>query len=199
MARRGSADPSRSPRRGELSEEDRILWAELVRSVSPMHGQKGLRTSTTLSEPVAPPPPAPKRASAAAAKKPFLADAPSPGPVGRPEPGLDRRTSERMRRGERTPDSRIDLHGMTAARAHSRLDTFIGAALARGDRMVLVITGKGRRPKDDIMAPDIGLLRSEVPQWLRAGPHRDHILGIYQAHRRHGGEGALYVYLRRAR
>lgn len=200
MARRGSADPSRKARRGELSEEDRILWAEVARSVTPMHGQKRLRATTTLSAPVEPPPPAPARASRKVSAPP---PAPSglgrkPTEVGRPEPGLDRRTSERLRRGEREPDARLDLHGMTADRAHARLDRFIGEALARGYRMVLVITGKGR-PARDNPNPDVGLLRGAVPGWLRAGPHGSRILGIYQAHRRHGGEGALYVYLRRIR
>jgi len=126
-----------------------------------------------------------------------------PGQVGRPEPGLDRRNAERLRRGLRSPDGRIDLHGMTAARAHRTLDRYIGAALARGERLVLVITGKGgrRRGGDDapFMREDEGVLRQQAPKWLSAGPHARNIVGIYEAHRRHGGAGAFYVYLKRQR
>lgn len=128
---------------------------------------------------------------------------PAPAPVGRPEAGLDRRTAERLRRGERAPDARIDLHGMTAERAHRALDRFIADAAARGLRCVLVITGKGGRGGDDhdagFMRPDRGRLRQDAPRWLRAGPAARMIVGIYAAHRRHGGEGAFYVYLKKHR
>ena len=124
-------------------------------------------------------------------------------PVGRPEAGLDRRNAERLRRGERDPDGRIDLHGLTAERAHQALDRRIGAALARGERLVLVITGKGgkRRDADDaaFMRDDQGVLRQQAPRWLRSGPHAANIVGIFQAHPRHGGAGAFYVYLKKRR
>ena len=92
---------------------------------------------------------------------------------------------------------------MTAERAHTALDRCIANALARDCRVVLVITGKGgkRRDTDDapFMRSDLGVLRQQVPGWLRRGPHGRHIVGIYQAHARHGGEGALYVYLKKRR
>jgi DNA-nicking Smr family endonuclease len=123
--------------------------------------------------------------------------------VGRPEPGLDRRNAERLRRGERAPDGRIDLHGMTASRAHRALDRRIGEALARGERLVLVITGKGGRGRHEEDAPfmreNTGVLRQQAPRWLRSGPHASRIVGIYQAHPRHGGAGAFYVYLKKPR
>ncbi|MEL7348871.1 MAG: Smr/MutS family protein [Pseudomonadota bacterium] len=128
-------------------------------------------------------------------------DAP-PRPVGRPEAGLDRRTAERLRRGEREPDARIDLHGMTAERAHRALDRFIGAAASSGARVVLVITGKGGRhaPQDaPWLPPGRGVLRDAAPRWLRQGTHGHRILGIYEAHLRHGGAGAFYVYLKKPR
>ncbi|MGF1446310.1 MAG: Smr/MutS family protein [Pikeienuella sp.] len=124
-----------------------------------------------------------------------------PTPVGRPEPGLDRRTAERLRRGERTPDARIDLHGMTAARAHARLDGFIRQSIAARHRCVLVITGKGGRKESGedapFMTPRGGILRDAAPRWLRSGPHARQIVGIYEAHQRHGGGGAFYVYLKK--
>ncbi len=120
-------------------------------------------------------------------------------PVGRAEPGLDRRTSDRLRKGVRAPEARIDLHGMRAERAHRACLTFLGDAMARGLRMVLVITGKGRVEQDDIMRSGRGVLRESLPGWLRASPLGRSIVGIYQAHPRHGGSGAFYVYLKRCR
>jgi len=124
-------------------------------------------------------------------------------PAGRSEPGLDRRNAERLRRGARAPDDRIDLHGLTAERAHRALDRRIGEALGRGERLILVITGKGgkKRNTDDapFMREDDGVLRQQAPRWLRSGPHAAHIVGIYQAHPRHGGAGAFYVYLKKRR
>ncbi|MCL5776639.1 Smr/MutS family protein [Limibaculum sp. FT325] len=127
----------------------------------------------------------------------------TPTAVGRPEAGLDRRTAERLRRGERAPDARLDLHGMTAERAHLALDRFIASAAAQGLRCVLVITGKGGRGRSGedgwFGRPDRGVLRHDAPRWLRAGPAAAEIVGIYAAHRRHGGEGAFYVYLKKRR
>ena len=123
-------------------------------------------------------------------------------PVGRPQPGLDRRTAERLRKGARRPDARIDLHGMTAERAHRACLRFLADAAAHGHRVVLVITGKGRRAGDGHEFGHVsgrGVLRDSLPGWLRASPLGHSIVGIYQAHRRHGGEGAFYVYLKRHR
>jgi DNA-nicking Smr family endonuclease len=123
---------------------------------------------------------------------------PEAGPVGRPQAGLDRRTAERLRKGARAPDAGIDLHGMTAERAHRAALRFLGEAIARGHRLVLVITGKGGRG-DAVSSRGRGVLRDALPGWLRASPQGQSIVGIYQAHRRHGGEGAFYVYLKRHR
>ncbi|MEM7188503.1 MAG: Smr/MutS family protein [Pseudomonadota bacterium] len=121
-------------------------------------------------------------------------------PVGRPEAGLDRRTADRLRKGARDPDAKVDLHGMSAERAHRACLMFLSDALSRGCRMVLVITGKGKQADDrDFMSPRRGVLRESLPGWLRASPMGRSIVGIYQAHQRHGGEGAFYVYLKKRR
>jgi DNA-nicking Smr family endonuclease len=120
-------------------------------------------------------------------------------PVGRREAGLDRRTAERLRKGARAPDARIDLHGMTADRAHRACLRLLADSLSRGHRVVLVITGKGRRDDRGGAGDARGVLRSSLPAWLRASPFGHSIVGIFQAHRRHGGEGAFYVYLKRHR
>jgi DNA-nicking Smr family endonuclease len=116
-----------------------------------------------------------------------------------PAPRMDRKRYEKMRRGRLDPDARIDLHGMTAERAHAALNGFIARAHASGLRLVLIITGKGRAT-DGFMAGDReqGILRRSVPHWLAMPPNHLRILHLTAAHRRHGGEGAFYVYLARS-
>ncbi|MEO0681713.1 MAG: Smr/MutS family protein [Pseudomonadota bacterium] len=119
-----------------------------------------------------------------------------------PAAGLDRRTADRLRRGKRTPEARLDLHGMTADRAHAALGAFLRRARAEGKRCVLVITGKGgRKPAEDApyMPERTGVLRYAVPEWLSTAPLSPLVVGVYKAHQTHGGEGALYVYLRKPR
>lgn len=115
-------------------------------------------------------------------------------------PQMDRRRFDKLRRGRLEPDARLDLHGMTAARAHAALTSFILGAHGSGYRLVLVITGKGRAPEDGSLAPHRhGVLRHSLPHWLQAPPLASRILQIAPAHLRHGGAGAYYVYLRRQR
>ena len=102
---------------------------------------------------------------------------------------LDRRSWLKLRRGSYPIDARIDLHGMTQAEAHTRLVSFLAGAQARGNRCVLVITGRGLRHG--------GTLREMTPRWLETGPNRGVVLSFAQARLHHGGEGALYVLLRR--
>lgn len=106
-------------------------------------------------------------------------------------PGVDRRTAERLHRGQMEIDGRIDLHGMTQSEAHDALAAFMDKAEGRGWRCVLVITGKGTRGG--------GVLRAAVPRWLNLPPHRARILSFGAARPKDGGEGALYVLLRRRR
>jgi DNA-nicking Smr family endonuclease len=103
-----------------------------------------------------------------------------------------------MTRGKLQPEARIDLHGMTLAEAHPELIRFILNAHAQGLRLVLVITGKGKRRDDLGPIPNrIGALRHQVPGWLHLPPLGPSVLQVTEAHQRHGGSGAYYVYLRR--
>ena len=166
-----------------LSEEDRILWHRVARSVKPMRG-KELDT-----EPEAAVPAAPK-----AAKMPRFAAAPAqlaaPKPPHRPT-GLDTKTHGKIAKGRLSIDARIDLHGMTQAEAHGILLGFLHRAHASGLRHVLVITGKGNSMGGD------GVLRRAVPSWLSTAPFRGLVSAHAAAARQHGGEGALYIRLRR--
>jgi len=114
---------------------------------------------------------------------------------------MDHKAYRRMKRGKLKPEGRIDLHGMTLDRAHPALTRYILSAQAAGKRLVLVITGKGRTGRDDggpIPVPR-GVLRHQVPQWLGSPPLLQAVIQVAPAHVSHGGDGAYYVYLRRAR
>ena len=111
---------------------------------------------------------------------------------------MDRKSFQKMKRGKSVPEARLDLHGMNVATAHGALAGFILSAQAKGKRLVLVITGKGRVTDDAGPIPARpGILRQQVPQWLGLAPLSSAVLQVSEAHQRHGGSGAFYVYLRR--
>jgi DNA-nicking Smr family endonuclease len=116
--------------------------------------------------------------------------------------GVNGATQDRLKRGLLEPQARIDLHGMTQGAAHRTLFTWLAAAHARGYRLVLVVTGKGN-PKNDENAPWMmsphGVLKQMVPRWLNEPELAALIASVQPAHARHGGGGALYVYLRKPR
>ncbi|MDG1471296.1 MAG: Smr/MutS family protein [Ascidiaceihabitans sp.] len=113
---------------------------------------------------------------------------------------MDRKSFDQMKRGKLKPEGRIDLHGMTLDRAHPALMQFILSAQANGKRLVLVITGKGKARDDGGPIPvRFGVLRHQVPQWMSMPPLSSAILQVTQAHLKHGGGGAYYVYLRKPR
>ena len=113
---------------------------------------------------------------------------------------MDRKTHREMTRGKLEPEAKIDLHGMTLAQAHPELVRFVLRAQERGCRLALVITGKGKRGHDEGPIPQRhGVLRHQVPQWLRLPPLGTVVMQVTEAHLKHGGSGAYYVYLRRMR
>ena len=153
-------------------------------------------------EPLPEPPSAPAAGTGkmpvrqARAPEPAMASGHRPGRV----PGLDRRSALRLKRGQVSIDATLDLHGMTQARARTELDRFLGKAISRGHRTLLVITGKGDRARERWNRDDgPGVLRRQVPAWLRDHPQARDILAISNASPAHGGAGALYVVLRRRR
>ena len=112
---------------------------------------------------------------------------------------MDKKKHEKLKRGRLTPEARIDLHGMTKAEAHSALIRFIQEADNAGHRLLLVITGKGLNSKydDPLSKHRGGVLKQAVPYWLSTPPLSQLVLHMSEAHPKHGGSGALYVYLRR--
>jgi DNA-nicking Smr family endonuclease len=132
---------------------------------------------------------------AAPPKKPVVKKSTARGPS-----GINGATQERLRRGLMEPDARIDLHGMTQQAAHRTLFAWLRSAHKNGHRLVLVITGKGN-PKNDENAPWMvsphGVLKQMVPRWLNEAELAALIASVRPAHAKHGGGGALYVYLRK--
>ena len=181
-------------RRRPLRPEEAELWNTVARTARPMHSA---RLPVPQSDPIAPePPPKPKPQPRLA---PFhVGERSAPIKPAHPAPSLamDAKTHARMTRGKLAPDARIDLHGMTLAEAHPELIRFILNAQSAGHRLVLVITGKGRMTHDPVPRP-IGALRLQVPHWLRLPPLGQAVQQVTDAHLKHGGTGALYVYLRR--
>lgn len=113
---------------------------------------------------------------------------------------MDRKAWNRLQAGKLRPEAKLDLHGMTLQTAHPALMDFILGHHARGRRLLLVVTGKGKRKDDGSPIPTrLGVLRHQVPQWLRMPPLAPLVLQVAQAHQSHGGLGAYYVYLRRSR
>lgn len=113
---------------------------------------------------------------------------------------MDNKAFTKLKRGKLAPEARVDLHGHTLDQAHGELIRFILTSQARGLRLVLVITGKGSREDPyDPMPRRRGVLKSQVPLWLGMAPIAQGILQVSEAHQRHGGAGAYYVYLKRLR
>ncbi|WP_234051090.1 MULTISPECIES: Smr/MutS family protein [unclassified Xanthobacter] len=186
---------SRRGRRRLLSAEERALWAHVVREVKPLKPQPEgeAPTAASLPEPIPAPPSAP---SPNPAPRPAAAKASPTLPLAPLEPKARRR----LTRGAEV-DARIDLHGLTQAVAHHRLRLFLLEAQALGHAVVLVITGKGdpERLTGVHFGEGRGVLRRSVPLWLAEPDLRGVVLGFESAGRRHGGEGALYVRIRRRR
>lgn len=111
---------------------------------------------------------------------------------------MDKKKFGKLKRGKMLPDAKIDLHGMTLDRAHPALTGFLLRSHAEGKRLVLVITGKGKTSHDHGPIPvRRGILKHQVPQWLSMLPLSSVVLQVAEAHLKHGGSGAYYVYLRR--
>ncbi len=173
-----------------LSAHEQALWSRVAATVRPI---KGNRTATVS------PPPDPQKTTAKPLKHP-----PKPTAIIPPRPliraanapktvagaTLDGSWDSKMRKGDIRPDRIIDLHGHTLAAAHDVLTTALDDASTTGDRILLIITGKGRTDRPS-------RIRAELVHWLDAGTQRSRIAALRPAHPRHGGGGAFYLVLRR--
>ncbi|MEX0954743.1 MAG: Smr/MutS family protein [Rhizobiaceae bacterium] len=170
----------------KLSAEDRILWSRVARTVTPLAADRFVPDEEPEPADTKPPPGKARKQTALPVSEQ------QPPPTTPRSPGaLDLKTRGRIAKGRVSLDARVDLHGMTQAEAHGLLLSFLHRAHASGLKHVLVITGKGSSPASE------GVLRRAVPAWLATGPFRALVSGHAAAARNHGGDGALYVRLRR--
>ncbi|MDE3240306.1 MAG: Smr/MutS family protein [Paracoccaceae bacterium] len=189
-----------------LTPEESELWDRIAGTIAPLRSPQPERPAETLIPPT-PTKPAPPKIEAFRLGE--AAHPPRPRHVLHPPIGerlahapvqMDTKTHARMTRGKLLPEARIDLHGLTMAEAHPRLIRFILGSHEAGKRLVLVITGKGSSRAERGANPVFrGVLKHQVPQWLNLPPLGPIVLQVTEAHIRHGGAGAYYVYLRRAR
>jgi DNA-nicking Smr family endonuclease len=183
---------ARTGKSRSLSDEERTLWRDVTRNIDPLRVQlPAEETSVAQAAPAARVKISPPAKPAPAAKQ---VKSKSPPPTSAP---LGRRLKLRVARGKEAIDGRLDLHGLTQSEAHGALLRFLHQAQARDARLVVVITGKGSRSRDS--EGESGVLRRQVPMWLRLPEFSAMVIGFENAHRSHGGEGALYVRVRRVR
>jgi DNA-nicking Smr family endonuclease len=185
--------PAPPRRKRGLSEEERVLWESIAKQTKPLRKKPRAAKPQAVSV----------NAETPAVAKPAVPAKPLPPmkisrpltPVVPPLAPLGRRERSQLSRGRKEIDARLDLHGMTQTRAHLALSRFLQRAHSNGLTFVLVITGKGRMGAES----ERGVLRSQVPQWLNLPEFRTLVVGFEEAHIGHGGEGALYVRIRRSK
>ncbi len=198
-------------RRRTLRPEEEEIWQTVARTAKPMHAHVFVRKPEVAAHTmVFHPTPMPPMAHAqprlpmfqlgekARVQRPHDIAPSLPAGLAGAALQMDAKTHGKMTRGKLSPEARIDLHGLTLSEAHPELIRFILNAQTAGLRLVLVITGKGKRGQDIGPIPNrMGALRHQVPQWLRLSPLGQSVLQVTEAHLKHGGSGAYYVYLRR--
>lgn len=172
--------------------EDMLLWEIVTRDVKPYKKSKSTKEAVAPSSQ--------NKTKTTQKKKihrPDIQTAPVTGSVSADTaqrlPDIDRRTDEKLRRGQMKIDASLDMHGMSKKEAWEALQSFLSSCYESGHRSLLVITGKGHagdRP---------GVLREHVPQWLREMPLLQYVLQFHRARPKDGGDGAFYVLLRRKR
>ena len=163
------------------ADDDSAVWRSVTADVKPLRGRDRLKAAGQIAvggrpkKPTVPTALAPVRKLVEPLKLGYA-------------PGVDKRTAERLRRGQLPIEARLDLHGHARETAYPILSGFLAAAWESGRRNVLIVTGKGQ-----------GILKEAVPRWLNESPNRGRILMVAQAQPKDGGGGALYVLLRRRR
>lgn len=167
----------------EDTEDEAVFWEDYLRGVTPLRKT-----------------PVPRRAIRQGVGKPVSAPAPVTRPFISASPlqdfsklRFDRSVEHKLRRGDVALDGTLDLHGMTQDRAYAALHRFILCAAREGRRTLLIITGKGRFDETG----ERGILKRMTPRWLEAAELAPHILTIRAAAPRHGGDGAIYVLMKR--
>lgn len=178
--------------------KDQLLWEREMSDVKPLR-QNNIQVDSASS-------PKENQASETVSKARQSKKA-APSMVNEPQrsvkivSSLDRRTEQKLKRGQMNIEGKLDLHGMTQIQAYDALQSFIPQMAARNKRCVLIITGKGtsKSGQESLQNFEPGILKQKTPQWLQEEPLRKYVLSVQTAQQRHGGHGALYVLLKRNR
>jgi DNA-nicking Smr family endonuclease len=195
-----------------VTDDEALLWHHATKSLDPVKAKPRVDAATKRFEPALAASPAPLRGARPTSQSVAVTSPPSAasptqaaGPrASRPLADFDRRKARRIAAGKAEVDAYIDLHGLDQREAHLRLREFLANAYARGDRLVLVITGKGgggeALDRGELVGERRrGVLRRNLPEWLKEPEFTEMVSSFTQAGVRHGGAGALYVQLRRGR
>lgn len=181
-----------------LSVEERAVWARVTSTIKPVTGRRSATTPSQFARAESVPPPS--------VAVPVRINSPVPSVAGAVASAkragqntLDGSWDKRLRLGQAAPDMTIDLHGETLSSAHARLNRSIAAAIRSDARIILLITGRPAKDNPRLPPSHRGVIRASVGDWLAASPHAGSIAAVRNAHPRHGGAGALYLILRRAR
>ncbi|MXY34721.1 MAG: DNA mismatch repair protein MutS [Boseongicola sp. SB0664_bin_43] len=190
---------SRKPR--VLSPEEERLWQHVAGGTKPLDKKRARKVPQAIPKKR----PRPEKSEAFEIPEFRVGERAASSPAAMPDASratirMDPRKFTRMKRGKTAPDTRIDLHGKTASEGRAALVSFLLRAHEKGHRTVLVITGKGRERGDAGPIPQRpGILRQQLPRWVSSAPLDQIVLQCTEAHPRHGGSGAFYVYLSRRR
>lgn len=202
------------PRRGrKLTPSEKTLWAKVVEKVDPVRelAPEDTRPGPDPGPPAGPPEAPDQVRGAVTTPRPIPKPQPKRNLTPQPtftdlptdtSPAMDRRNFQRLVRGRMEIDATLDLHGMSADQARVRLTGFVTQGHAAGFRLLLIITGKGRTDGgrvDEFNRPRRAVIRESLPGWLSGPSLSQKVLQVTQAHPKHGGAGAFYVYLRRRR
>ncbi|AXB75621.1 Smr/MutS family protein [Novosphingobium sp. P6W] len=186
-----------------LTAEETEIWAQVARTVKPLEKRRPAsavaiaEATRTVAE--APPPPLPVRKVKGRVPPPLAPRPVPPKPKAETQAHLDGSWDKRITKGTLMPDFSLDLHGATLDQAYTRLMHGLTQARAMGARVVLIVTGKSRPVDAADRGTARGAIRAKVSDWLSASDHASDIVAIRGAHRRHGGQGAIYVVLKKRR
>lgn len=187
------------PGQRALSAAEKDLWTHVTQDVTPSTSENAtfaaaLEQLFNVNETVVKRPPRIR----ASMTPPEVSSSPPPLSPPSLAPGkmdmMDKRTARRLKRGQLAIDGRLDLHGHVQATAHRALESFLERSFYEAHRTVLVITGKGNRGTGQV-----GILKEAVPRWLNQMPIRDWVTGFSYAAVKDGGDGALYIRIKRRR
>ena len=180
-----------------LSSDEAEAWEKLAATVKPLHPLKPVQPKLS---PPAKPPTRPKPAKMPTPSRiPQPVQPPPPKVVPVQDRGLDSHWDRRLKTGQLQPELTLDLHGHNLDAAYDRLMSGVAQARAIGARTILLVTGKSRPVEAADRAERRGAIRAKVLDWLAASSHHSAIAAVRRAHQRHGGDGALYIVLRRER